>query len=335
MKNNIINFYFFRTEAEAICCSLIANKKKDEINCLISYKLNAFNTAKYFTDSEVYLFELKAKNYISRTFEIKRQINFIKSKIADHENIVLHLSNYATNTGYIVNALVREHKKVSVQVYPHGLSKVVTKFYSFKKMIRMKIKKYGRIIFGISYYDNVKDIRGLTSPLTEKVYVYPGLQDKTLKYHHNVELIPIGNTRSHTVKTKNSMLIIGQRAVDNDLSHNDINKVIDKFKEIAKNEHVEKIDYLPHPRAKRELFFYDETFNKVSTKHSAEILAMSEGYRIVASFSSTSLIFARLLNPDSSFKVYSVGLNKARVLDKFSLIRNTMSLAGVQQVDID
>ena len=337
MKDNVVNFYFFRTEAEAICSALITNNKKDEANYLISYKQQAFDTAKYFCSSRnIYLFHLKASNYIARTREIKEQINFVKSRIPSlNTQIKLHISNCGTNTGYIIDALIRENRKVAINLFPHGLSEEGFKKLSFSKIIRLKIKKYGRIIFGISFYDVFSDIKGYTSPLIEKIYIFPGFENKVETYHKLVEIVPTNNHPKPPSIIKNRMLVIGQRTIDCHLHNQDIDNIINKIIELSKNYNMDGVDYVVHPRAKRKWFLFHHTFNQVSSNRSAEILALSEGYRVVVSFSSTSLLFIRLLNPDEKLTVLSVGLNKVRFPDKFILIKKLMKLAGVKLINID
>jgi hypothetical protein len=339
MRADTVNFFFFRTEAEAICCCQIVNNlKQDEENYLFSFKKNPMNIASRLTSAEVGMMENQATNFFSRTLEIKRQIAVLLSKLDDPSRIVLHVSRFFNSTtGYYIYALQKRYPAAEIVVhkYPHSLGSQKIRMLSGKQLRKLQFKKYARSMLGLSFYSEIRDFHGFLSPIMEKVYVMPGMEENVRQYHHNVASLPFSGLPYGARPLKKRMLVIGQANITSKhMSHEDAARIPGKLIEIAKAHALDGIDYLPHPRRLERMEMYDESFNIVSTEYSAEILAIDEMYEVVASFTSTAIFFVKLLLGDAPVRVISVGTNRSGNAQDLKMKHRIMDQLGVERVPV-
>jgi hypothetical protein len=261
----------------------------------------------------------------------------LKEKIDTHNRIIIHTPRLFNSTVcFFIGTLNRIYPNVeiSVHLYPHNISSLKYKKIKIKEKIRQKIKKYFYKIFGLHFYDDFHDIRGLSSPITKKIYVVPGTEENIKKYHNNIAIIPFGGVEINKKNTKNSILVIGQANITEKYLSREIEKKATKrILEIKNDNKINNVDYLPHPR-KTNLELYDDSFNLVKTEYCAEVLALDEMYEIIISFNSTGLLYTKMLLGDTNVRVISIGINQSELYEELESTKKVMNSIGIEIINV-
>lgn len=339
-ENQTANLFFFRTEIEALCsCQITNNKTKNEKNFLFASQQVPFNIAKKLTTFPVMMLKNSAKSFFARTREIINHRDVIRSKIGSPNKIVIHVSRLLNSTvNFYIYDLIKQNPLaiVVVHIIPHGINSQRVMPLSYKNKLDVFFKKYSRIIFGLSFFDKINDKYGFTSSITEKIYAIPGLEQTIRQFHPHVEPVPLAGIVSEETKTHHNhkMLVIGQKHIYNDhVTIENYAKIIEKLKSIAKENDVISIDYLPHPRRKAMMELCDPSFNCLETNESSEMIVMQSPYQVIASFSSTALIFSKLLSGNNT-KVVSVGTNLSQRMDVIQVTIQLMKGINIEIIDV-
>ena len=339
---SVLNLFFFRTECEAICSCLIANNnKKQGKNCIFfSYEYKPYNVAKKMSRVPTVLWEKKTRGPFERTAEIKYQIKQICKEVKNHTKVIIHIGQLSpSRVNYYIRHIIDNYPHIELVVHaiPHGLKEQRLKKLSVWKQKKMKIKNCMKRISGLPlFYDRIYDSYGFLSPITEKIYVFPGFEKEVKKYHRNVEALPLSKgTGNKNKDVQNKMLIIGQKNIGGfHITEEQVLHVTQKIITTAHENGISQIDYLPHPRRKAALELYDESFNMIETSYSAEILVIDNGYKIVASFTTTGLVFSKMLSGDSATRFISFGANLSTRQEELHDILLVMRRMGIEIIDV-
>lgn len=168
---------------------------------------------------------------------------------------------------------------------------------------------------------------GIDDPLFDKLYTFKGI--RTNYPYNKIKTIKL-NLDYHPEKSKQKhALVIGQRALDLKLlTTHEVNVIANRIKLEVERLSINSVDYLGHPRSPHNEF--NINFNVIKQDvFCAEELYGKTHYSCIIGCSSTALINAKMLLPDSV--VISVGLDMiyANKSEKYLHVRELFESAGI------
>ncbi|HQQ62938.1 MAG TPA: hypothetical protein PLF22_05125 [Pseudomonadales bacterium] len=345
------NLFFFRTEIEALCSAQIANHcDANETALLFAQNDKALAIARLMTSQPIQMLDNQARGFFSRTRELLAHIRHVRQSVAATGNparIVIHVSRLLNSTvNFYIQDLINHFPQahLAVHIIPHGINSQLVMPLSRADRFKVILKKYSRCYLGISYFSEIHDKYGFTAPITEKIYAIPGLEHVIQQFHKHVEAVPLSRVNALDVSAPDNgrMLVIGQKwiydfhATPSDytrlvhLTEAQHTQLVEKLKQLAIDYGVSGVDYLPHPRRKEVMELYDPSFHCLETSQSCEMIVLQNKYRVIASFSSTALIFARLLSGNNGTTVLSVGTEASKRPEVVRVTRELMENIGVR-----
>lgn len=317
------NLFFVGTPLNYISSEKIVEYfEKDSINILFSTRpQNEKIIRNEVWDSvyEVYppKYQKVKKGFFKKLNVYKENLKKVVESCRNADEINLHISimnNHEIN--FFINGIRKNYgnKKFNVRIIPEGLQNVARYPLTYGKMCRQYIKKTWKFICPeLDYYLFSGDVTGADDKIVDRIYLLPNLPHEYDK--NKIIYIPsITNIDIKHTDLSETAIVLGQPLVKTRvMKHEDSVKVAEEIYKFLKQNGFSKILYKPHQREPIHEYSH-EGYDVLSINEAIETHFLSHNYGMVVGVSSTALLTARMILPETS-RIVSYGMNKSKFID--------------------
>lgn len=253
---------------------------------------------------------------------LRENIRLVGDLVGTCETLVLHSAVFDTEAiNYFLYALptISNAKKVYARILPDGLGSLRRYPLSLQKRLLQRTRKLRRLIAPeLNYQCFSGDRIGSDAGFCDRIYTVDGLpceypKEKVCMLPPLVQLAPA--SQDACLSTVRRALVLGQPLTDSGLlSSRELNEITAEIRDWLRRQGFTHIDYKGHPKDPAHELYHPD-YQVINPERALESYMASTPYHAVIGVSSSALLFARQIYPDS-VNVIAFGLGKVKFRSK-------------------